>query len=105
MADVPSKSPSDDGTGDGWPVSARYDWSSKSPAMAVIETVAAAVDQQPSDLDRLYEHVDTDALDAFIQSYSPGGSDVTLTFSYAGHLVSVDATGEVVVRQSESARD
>lgn len=88
------------------PVRAQYEWSSTSPSAAVIETVAVAVDRDPTTIAPLYESVDPDALDAVVQSDGgPTNTDtVTVTFVFADRQVTVHSTGEVVVRGPERDR-
>lgn len=81
----------------------RYEWSSTNPSTAVVETVAATTGRDPMTLEPLYERVDPDALDALV---NPNGSnldsqDVTVSFSFADHSVTVHRNGEVVVRADE----
>jgi len=81
-------------------VRARYEWSSTLPSIAVIETVAIAVNREPTTIEPLYDSVDPDALDVLMQSNeAPADADpVTVSFGFAGRLVAVYGTGEVVVR-------
>lgn len=67
---------------------------------AVIETVAAAKDRDPVEMDPLYEYVDPDALD---QLYSLDGmrssewTGVSTTFSYHGCTVTISPDEEITV--------
>lgn len=85
-------------------VRTRVDWSSRSPSGAVVETVAVAADREPTDLAPLYERVDPDALDSLLRANGSATDrdGVSVSFVYSNHLVSADATGEVVVRPVES---
>ena len=87
--------PEDDGT-----VRAEFDWSSRAPSMAVIETVAIAANAEPAGLAPLYDSVDPDALDALVRSAGKDGKDgaVAVAFALAGHDVEVRSDGVVVVR-------
>lgn len=87
-------------------VRASYDWSERRPCSAIVETVAIAADREPTAIEPMYEAIDPDALDGLVRSNgavstgasgSPDGT-VELTFAFAGHDVSVDSNGEVVVR-------
>jgi len=86
-------------------IQAEYDWTVTPPSTAVIETVAAACDRDPLQLEPLYEVVDPDALDALIRS--SGGGPVadgpTVTFEFAEKSVTVHGGGAVVVRPVGSA--
>lgn len=66
------------------------------PSAAVVETVAAVEGWEPADVpEPLYESVDPDALEAFVESVEDG----RLTFTYLGHEVVVDAGGQVTLRR------
>lgn len=80
-------------------VTASYDWSSVTPSVAIVETVAVAADRESSTLPALYELVDTDALDAVVRlNGSPAaGGLTTVSFRFADHRIRVHSTGEVVV--------
>ena len=49
-------------------VRAQYERASTPPPIAVIETIAIALDRKETALELLYESVDPDALDALLQS-------------------------------------
>lgn len=85
-------------------VRASYDWSSVTPSVAVIETVAVATDRESSTLPALYDLVDTDALDALVRlDGSPAAGELTtVSFQFADHRVRVHSTGEVVVSVGDS---
>lgn len=83
-----------------------YDWSVTSPSTAVVSAVAATLDCDPETLDPLYESIDPDAFDAVVQSgraSTPEGN-ITVSFTYAAHQVTVHATGEVIVRAPDGDR-
>lgn len=88
-------------------IRADYDWTAIQPSTAVIETVAVALDQEPTATQPLYEAVDPDALNTLIRSADPGsaGDDITVTFRFAGLSVTVHGSGSVVVRPGESRSD
>lgn len=79
---------------------AEYDWATTSPSAAVVETVAAATDRDPTAIGPLFESVDPDALDAFVDPEGAGvDNDSRLTsFEFAGKHVTVRATGHVAVQ-------
>ena len=85
---------------DEWPVRAQYDWSETAPSIAVVETVAEATDRDPTSIEPLYDTLDPAGLDTLLRSGgSEGGRvDVTVSFAFAGHLVTVYRSGEVVLR-------
>ena len=69
-----------------------YRWSETTPSTAVVETVAAVLDREPTAFDPLFEAVDPEALDAVTLS-----ADGLVSFRYAGCLVTVATTGTVTV--------
>lgn len=79
---------------------AQFDWSETPPAMAVIETVAAAVGRSPSDLDPLYDSLDPEALNVLVRS-STAEDGIVVSLSFAGRTVVIDSRGEVIVRSGE----
>lgn len=80
-------------------VRGRYEWSSTRPSTAVIESVAAAADRAPTELEPLYNYVDPDALDALVRAGSTQATEgvTTLVFRFDGYDVTVYSDGEVVV--------
>jgi hypothetical protein len=68
--------------------------------MAVVQTLAVALNREETGLEPLYEFVDPDALDALLQSDSslaiPG--DVTVQFTAADRQITVHSSGDVIVR-------
>lgn len=81
-------------------IQAEFDWSSRSPCTAVIETVAIASDSEPTTIEPLYESADPDALNALIRSNGSGSKDgdVAISFVFADHDVTVHSDGVIVVR-------
>ena len=95
MTDISDRLSESDGI-----VRAQYEWSSTLPSTAVVETVAVAINREPTATEPLYESVDPDALDALMQSDSvqTAAESVTISFVFADQEVTVHSTGEVVVR-------
>lgn len=85
---------------DEWPVRARHDWSEAAPSMAVVETVAEATDRDPTSIEPLYDTLAPGGLDTLLRSGGSEGerADITISFTFAGHLVTVYGSGEVVLR-------
>lgn len=85
--------------GDG-AIQVEFDRASKAPSAAVVEAVAIASDREPTAIEPLYGAVDPDALDALVRSNGTGSQDAhaTVSFSFAGHSVTVHGDGTVVVR-------
>lgn len=76
----------------------------KRTSTAVVESVAEANGADPCSLDdRLYDHVDPDALDRLLDTgcQEQGAVDVHVSFRMAGCEVTVDNTGTVVVTRTE----
>ncbi|MFC7155251.1 HalOD1 output domain-containing protein [Halomarina halobia] len=83
-----------------------YDWSVTSPSVAVVETVARAMDREPMAMIPLHESVDPDALDALFQPLPEDRSptDVSILMTYAGYAVTVRYTGDVTARRADPGR-
>lgn len=81
-------------------VHAEFDWSTTPPSTAVIETVAAATDREPTAIGPLFESVDPDALDAFVDPSNASTNDANrlTSFEFAGKHVTVRASGHVAVQ-------
>lgn len=88
-------------------IQAEYDWSLLAPSTAVIETVAIATNREPTGLDSLFETVDPEALDALVRSSGPHTTerDVTVRFGFAGHDVTVQNNGMVVIEPDGSRHE
>ncbi|MUW13527.1 hypothetical protein GJ633_01840 [Halorubrum sp. CBA1125] len=81
---------------------ATYDWTSMEPSTAVIETVADATGREPLALATLYDFIDSDALDSLFRS---SDGEVSVSFTYAEHEVTVHSDGEVAVLPVFSGQD
>jgi len=81
-------------------IRAQFEWASTAPSTAVIETVAIALDREPTTIEPLYESIDPDALDALLQpnGSSAAANGVTVSFVVADRQVTVHSRGDVVVR-------
>lgn len=77
-------------------VSQTYDWTAIKPSTAVVETVAAATDTEPTALEVLQTVIDADALDALVRS-ADRDDKLRVSFEYAGTGVRVQGNGTVVV--------
>lgn len=78
-------------------IHANFDWGSVSPSMAVVETVAIAADQKPTDLTPLIETFDPDALDTLLGKADAAQTDLTLAFYVDEYHVTVTGDGDVFV--------
>lgn len=90
----------DESSGEDETVRAQFEWASTAPSMAVIETVAIALDCEPTTIAPLYESIDPDALDALLRQNGSlaTANDVTVSFVVADRQVTVHSRGDVVVR-------
>ena len=80
-----------------------HDWSTESPAIAVIEAVAERTGRDISALDPLYERIDPDALDELFARRPDGvpPEDVELSWRYEGHEVTIRSDGMLSVQPIE----
>lgn len=85
-------------------IRAEYDWSTVAPSLAVIETIAIALDREPTTIEPLFESVDPDALDRLVHSdgFSSADGGPYVRFTHVGHDVTVHAGGTVVTRPTDS---
>lgn len=81
-------------------VQAEFDWDSVEPSTAVVETISVAANADPSTIKPLYGSIDPDALDELVRSNRTGSADTatTVSFTFAGHEVTLYSNGTVVVR-------
>lgn len=80
-----------------------FDVTSEPASLSVVSAVATAAETPAASLPPLYSAVDPDALDDLLRSAaSRPKRPVSVSFVYHGHPVTVDETGVVAVRQSES---
>lgn len=70
-----------------WDVTHSYDRSAELPSEVVVRAVAGITNRTVCSIDPLYEAVDPDALDSFIDDRESG---TWLSFSYAGCRVYAD---------------
>jgi len=77
-----------------------FDGAAIAPSIAVVETVAAALDTDPTSLNPLYDVVDPGALDGLYSGATADGDRTapTVEFTYHGHRVTVTGPGTVEVR-------
>ncbi|RLM34850.1 hypothetical protein DVK01_14375 [Haloarcula sp. Atlit-120R] len=78
------------------PTTVRHNWrKSGCPSVAIVEAVAAATNQETTDLPPLQEAIEADALDTLLDGRS---SSVATSFQYADTDVSVTGDGSIEVR-------
>ena len=69
------------------------------PSQAVVERIAALENVGPTELDPLYEAIDSDALDTLVGAAGYRDSTLQIEFTYHGYTVTV--TGEGVIHIDE----
>ena len=80
-----------------------YDWQGlELPTVAVVEAVAAATDRTPTGLPLLQNTLDPDALNALLTREA---ASVTVSFQYAGTIVSVSGDGDIKIHLNKDARE
>lgn len=72
---------------------------SDSLCLTIVETVSAVTGQEPTEMETLYSVIDPDALESLLSTAR--GSNVQLSFAFAGCTVNVAGSGEVVVEPEE----
>lgn len=83
-------------TDESTPTIRRYDWEDVTPSVAIVETVSVAANVDPIDLPTLNDVIDTDALDMICVNETRE-TELTLSFVYAGHEVTLLGDGTVIV--------
>lgn len=82
---------------DATPATVHTSWNGdEAPSEALVDAVAAATNNSPTDLPPLYRTVDVDALDAVISNGASSAAEIS--FSYAGTEVRLTAAGDIHVR-------
>ena len=80
-----------------------HDWQgSTPPTVAVVEAVAAATDRTPTGLPLLQNTLDPDALNVLLTKEA---ASVTVSFQYAGTIVSVSGDGDIKIHLNKDARE
>lgn len=70
----------------------------REPSTAITEAVSRLADVDIESLEPLYRSIDPDLVDDFLESVRGRG---TLSFDFAGHLVTVHADGRLFIRPPE----
>lgn len=84
----------DDSVDDSVIVRMAYDWTTTRPSIAVVETVAAADDCDPTALEPLFNTLDSEALDTLIRSGNRGAAaDIRVSFALDEYEVVVRTDG------------
>lgn len=82
---------------------AEFDQDAVRPSTAVVATLAAVTGADPTEMEPLYDSVDTDALDAVLGARSARDSPVSVTVDVGGYEVEISSDGVVDVDPSETA--
>jgi len=69
------------------------------PSLRVIGAVAEAMNVDPLDCPPLYEAIDISGLDMLFENREK--TNGSITFNYAGYIVTVDSNGDIVVHSRE----
>lgn len=67
------------------------------PSMAIVMAMAAIQDVEPTELDPLYEAVDPDRLDSFLDVESDVVDAISLEFTYQGHSIRANSDGTIEI--------
>ena len=78
---------------------ARYDQNETSASMAVVATLAAALDTDPTEIDQLQYSIDAGALDGLLDG--PAATDARVEFTFERHAVAVTDTTVTAARVSD----
>lgn len=80
---------------------ARFDTADNADAIvvAIVETVAAVTNREPTEMPPLFATVDSEALSTLVASAAE--SHLEVTFSYEGCRVTVSSRGDVVVEPAD----
>jgi len=76
-------------------ITGEYDWDERAPSTGIVETLAVAMDCDPTDVPPLFPVVDPDAIDTFFDGLA-GDSTRRLALSLEDWTVTVEADGVVV---------
>lgn len=95
--DTPDRRDEPTATADEWLRSEWLDWDR--PSTALVATVAAVTDRDPTAMPPLSEHIDVDALDALMTAQTDDRTEtVDLSFVYDGIVVRLDSDGTLDVQ-------
>lgn len=83
---------------------AEFDAATTSASVAVIGALAEVLDTGPTDIEPLYETVETDALDAIVHHTSATG-DVQVSFVLEGRNVTVASDGSIDIEATAADVD
>lgn len=81
----------------------QYDFEETAPAMAVVQTLADATGEQPTEIESLFDHVDPDALNSLLRSSNSSNPDepTTVSFTVSDRHVNVGCDGFIVVTSTD----
>lgn len=75
--------------------SAAYDVSTVPPSLALAAAVAAAMEEDPGDMDPIYQHLDPDALDALVGDPTRATEPVTVSLFINQFEVAISSGGSI----------
>jgi len=79
---------------------AHHDWAENAPiGSTIVKAVAALEGVTPEECEPVYDVIDPDALHALLApaAVRPARAPAQVQFSYHGHTITVDSTGEIVI--------
>ncbi|ELY48305.1 hypothetical protein C495_02495 [Natronorubrum sulfidifaciens JCM 14089] len=76
---------------------AQYDQDSTSASIAVVAAMADILGADPLELDRLYDAVDTDALDKLGQVQGTPNGAVDISFTFEGYAITLSSDGVMAI--------
>ncbi|WP_256301041.1 HalOD1 output domain-containing protein [Haloarchaeobius salinus] len=93
----------DSQTGTGETERQQYDFEGTDPTVAVIQSLANATGEDPTELESLFGHIDPDALNTLLLSSNRSDHDqvTTVSFTVDGQHVNVGCDGFVVVTEAD----
>lgn len=77
-----------------------FDFTTVSPATAIISAVAAVTETDPLQIDPLYSTIDPDALNALFHWRNAQSSDIFLYFSIEGYDIKMTSYGQITIRSA-----
>ncbi|WP_435157176.1 HalOD1 output domain-containing protein [Haladaptatus sp. DFWS20] len=80
-----------------------FDWSrAEQPSIAIVEAITAVTGRNSTDIPPLYDSINPDALNALVTAKGrKTSSDVSLTFSCDGVVLTVTGDGTVTARPDD----
>jgi len=86
-------------------VRSQFDLEKTPASMAVSATLAEVMAADSVELDPLYSTVDPDALDTLVRVRNGTTGDINVSFTHAGHAITVSSYGVVTISQGHEYAD